>query len=126
MNPQVSTQPSRSLRTRVVSLLAATAGALLSLSVPTVALADDAGFDASASAGTIKVVAHAGFHINKEYPWKVTVGDKKVGKDGFKFEGANAVVSGLPKGHAVLKGAVCKGPEGNSSECLPFSKELDL
>jgi hypothetical protein len=89
-------------------------------------LADDTGYDASAAAGTITVVARAGFHINKEYPWKVTVGDTKIAKDGFKFEGASAVVSGLPKGHAVLKGAVCKGPEANSSECLPFSKEMDL
>lgn len=111
---------------RVSSIFAASIGALLAVSVSLVAAADDAGYDASAAGGTITVVAHAGFHINKEYPWKVSVGDKKVGKEGFKFEGAKATASGLPKGHAVLKGAVCKGPEGNSSECLPFSKEMDL
>jgi hypothetical protein len=103
-----------------------TIGVLVCASLSSVAAGEDAGFDASAAAGSITVVAHAGFHINKEYPWKVTVADKKIGKDGFKFEGPKAVVSGLPKGHAVLKGAVCKGPEGNSSECLPFSKEMDL
>jgi len=110
----------------ISSFRAAAIGAVVGLSLCSVAVADDAGFDASGAAGTISVVAHAGFHINKEYPWKVTVGDKKVGKEGFHFDGAKAVASGLPKGHAVLKGAVCKGPEGNSSECLPFSKEMDL
>ena len=111
---------------RFGSVFAATFGFLLSASLASVAAGEEKGFDASATAGTITVVAHAGYHINKDYPWKVTVGDKKVGKDGFKFDGPKAVASGLPKGHAVLKGAVCKGTEENSSECLPFSKEFDL
>ena len=108
------------------SLYGMALGVLLGASITLVAAADDVGFDAASSAGTITVTARAGYHINKEYPWKVSVGDKKVAKDGFKFEGPKAIVANLPKGHAVLKGAVCKGPEGNSSECLPFSKELDL
>ena len=108
------------------SLYSLSLSALFGVSVALTASADDVGFDASSSAGTITVTARAGYHINKEYPWKVSVGDKKVAKDGFKFDGPKATVGGLPKGHAVLKGAVCKGPEGNSSECLPFSKEIDL
>jgi hypothetical protein len=111
---------------RPSSMFAMTLGALLSMTVASIAIADDAGFDAAASAGTITVTAHSGFHINKDYPWKVSVGDKKVAKDSFKFNGPKATVSGLPKGHAVLSGAVCKGAEGSSTECLPFSKELDL
>jgi hypothetical protein len=100
--------------------------AALSASISSVAAAEDAGFDASAAGGAITVVAHPGFHINKEFPWKVAIGDKKVGKEGFTLEEGKAIVGGLPKGHAVLKGAVCKGAEGNSSACLPFTKELDL
>jgi hypothetical protein len=111
---------------QVSSVFGPIMAALISVSLASVAAGEDAGFEASATGGTITVVAHTGFHINKEYPWKVTVGDKKIGKDGFKFDGPKAIASGLPKGHAVLKGAVCKGPEGNSSECLPFSKEMDL
>jgi hypothetical protein len=111
---------------RASSFLALAASTLFATTIALSAAADDPGYDASAAAGTITVVAHAGFHINKEYPWKVAVGDKKVAKDGFKFDGPKASVAGLPKGHAVLKGAVCKGPEGNSSECLPFTKEIDL
>ncbi len=111
---------------RISSVFAMTMGALFSVSLASLAAAEDVGFDAAGAPGTITITARAGFHINKEFPWKVTVGDKKVAKDGFKFDGAKASVSGLPKGHAVLKGAVCKGPEGNSSECLPFTKELDI
>jgi hypothetical protein len=100
--------------------------AVLSAAFAAEVSADDAGYDVNASSGSITVTAHAGFHINKEYPWKVTVGAKKVGKDDFKLDAGKATVGGLPSGHAVLKGAVCKGAEGSSSACLPFTRELDL
>ena len=50
-----------------------------------VAAADDVGFDVIASVGSITVTAHQGFHINKDYPWKVTIGDKKMGKESFRL-----------------------------------------
>ena len=82
------------------------------------AMADD-NFDVQTSKGEIKIVPHAGWHINTDYSWAVKKGDDKVKtKDDFKLDKATAVVTGVPSGTFTLRGAVC-----SESACAPFKKD---
>jgi hypothetical protein len=59
--------------------------------------------------------------VNKEFPWAVLQGDKKLDKK-FEFQGeAAAKVAGLAKGKYTVKGAVCNGPQ-----CLPFKADVEV
>lgn len=78
-------------------------------------------FEVSVASGQITVTTHKGWHINKEYPWKLTVGDQKLDKSKFSLEETTATLNGAPKGSATLKGAVC-----SADECHPFKKELTI
>jgi hypothetical protein len=97
--------------------------ALLSLGLTVSArpsTADDP-FDVMASNGTVTTTAHGGWHVNKDYPWRATVGERSFDKAKFSFTETSATVSGLPAGTARLKGAVCNGPQ-----CLPFAKDVAI
>ena len=72
-----------------------------------------------AVSATISVTTKNGYHINKEYPWKLTVGEKKLDK--FSLAETKATLAGAPKGKATLKGAVCSG-----ATCKPFTKEIEV
>jgi hypothetical protein len=78
-------------------------------------------FDVTISGGTITVTAKGDYHINKEFPWKVTVGSEKLGKGKFSLGETSASVSGVPKGSGMLKGAVCA-----KSTCVPFEKPITI
>jgi len=99
----------------------------LAAAVPIVALftsqarAEDADFDVAVASGQVTVTAHAGWHISKDYPWKLVVGDTKLEKAKFTLAETTAVVSGAPHGPATLKGAVCSG-----DRCRNFKKELTI
>ena len=77
--------------------------------------ADDE-FDVSVSGGNVTITTKGAWHINKEYPWRVTVGDAKLDKSKFALAEKSATVAGVPKGTAQLKGAVCSGPTCKSFE----------
>jgi hypothetical protein len=83
-----------------------------------VASADEQ-FDIMAGKGEITVTTKGHWHVNKEYPWRVVVGDKTIDKSKFSLTETSAKITGVPPGIAKLKGAVCDGPS-----CMPFSKDV--
>jgi hypothetical protein len=84
------------------------------------ALADDT-FDVNVAPGKVVLTTHGGWHINKDYPWKLVAGDQKLDKSKFTLTETSASLEGAPKGAAKLKGAVCSG-----DQCKPFEKDLTI
>jgi hypothetical protein len=84
------------------------------------ALADNE-FDVSVSKGKVTVTAHTGWHINKDYPWKLIVGEAKLDKSKFSLAETTATVTGAPKGTGTLKGAVC-----SADQCHTFQKDVTV
>jgi hypothetical protein len=78
-------------------------------------------FDVSVAGTKITVVTKGSWHINKAYPWKLTVGDAKLDKSKFAMSETQASLADAPKGAAVLKGGICAG-----NECRTFEKQLTL
>lgn len=76
-------------------------------------------FDVVVGKGEITVVAKGHWHVNKDYPWRVMVGDKMIDKSKFALAETTAKVTGVPPGTVRLKGAVCEG-----NQCMPFTKEV--
>ena len=77
-------------------------------------------FDVSVAGGKVTVTTKGPWHINKEYPWKIAVGDQKLDKSKFALDEKSASVT-APKGTAKLKGAVCSG-----ATCKPFEKDITV
>ncbi len=98
----------------------AAAAALVALTAAGDARADDE-FDVSVAGGKVVVTSKGGWHVNKEYPWKLTVGDAKLDKSKFTFSETTATLAGAPKGTAKLKGGVCSG-----DKCKNFEKEVAI
>ena len=105
----------RSKKALTISVLAASMA-----TVGSSALADDE-FDVNVSKGEVTVTAHRGWHINKEYPWKLVVGDTKLDKTKFTLAETKATVAGAPHGSGTLKGAVC-----SADQCHTFQKEVAI
>jgi hypothetical protein len=84
------------------------------------AYADDE-FDVNVAGGQVTVTAHGGWHINKDYPWKLVVGDTRLEKAKFTLAETTASVVGAPKGAGTLKGAVC-----SADQCHAFKKEVTI
>jgi hypothetical protein len=78
-------------------------------------------FDVAVSKGNVTVTAHPGWHINKDYPWKLTVGDAKLDKSKFSLAETTATVNGAPKGSGTIKGAVC-----SADQCHTFQKDVKI
>jgi hypothetical protein len=78
-------------------------------------------FDVNVAKGAITVTAHEGWHINKEFPWKLIVGDTKLDKTKFSLDEKTATVNGAPKGAGKLKGAVC-----SKDQCHTFEKDVTI
>ena len=78
-------------------------------------------YDVTATKGEITIATKGEWHVNKEYPWKATQGDKKFDKSKFSLDEKSAKVTGLPSGTVHIKGAVCSGPQ-----CLPFEKDVTV
>jgi hypothetical protein len=81
------------------------------------AQADDE-FDVSVKPGRVVVTAKGKWHINKEYPWKLTMGETKIAKFELSEHSATAEA---PKGAGKLKGGVCNG-----DQCRMFSVAVDI
>jgi hypothetical protein len=64
-------------------------------------------FDVQVSKGQVTLVTKGDWHINREYPWKLTVGDTKLDKTKFTLTEKDATVANAPAGTGKLKGAVC-------------------
>jgi hypothetical protein len=64
-------------------------------------------FEVRVSRGQVTVVAKGEWHINREFPWKLTVGDTKLDKTKFTLTEKDATVTNAPAGAGKVKGAVC-------------------
>jgi hypothetical protein len=95
--------------------MVAMAAALVALSTATDARAD-AEFTATAGKGSIEVKGNGHWHINKEAPWKATVGSTTLGKDKWTLSDGSAKVSGVPAGDAKVKVYVCNGDQCKNAE----------
>jgi hypothetical protein len=80
----------------------------------------DNNVDVSTSKGQVTVTVKGDFHINKEFPWKLTVNDQKLDKSKFNLAEKTATVS-APSGAGKLKGAYCK-----KDECHPFEMDVTI
>src|SRR3954454_21615073 len=91
------------------------AAALFALSSATDARAD-AEFTATGGKGSVEVKGNGHWHINKEAPWKVTVGSTTIAKDKWSLSDGAATVSGVPAGEAKVKVYVCNGDQCKNAE----------
>lgn len=78
-------------------------------------------FDVTGAKGEVAVVTKGEWHVNKDYPWKATMGDKSFDKSKFTFTEKTAKVSGVPAGVVHVKGAVCA-----KDTCMPFTKDVTV
>jgi hypothetical protein len=90
--------------------------AVFSFALP--ALADDT-HDTVVAPKTVSVSVKGGWHVNKDYPWALVAGDKKLDKTHFTLTETSASLSDAPSGPVTLKGAVCSG-----DQCKPFQETL--
>ncbi|MDP9148446.1 MAG: hypothetical protein M3O36_00675 [Myxococcota bacterium] len=78
-------------------------------------------FDVSVSNAQVVVTARSGWHINKDYPWKLVIGEAKLDKTKFALAETTATLAGAPKGTGKLKGAVC-----SADACHTFETEVTI
>jgi len=91
---------------------------LAALTLAGVAYADDT-HDTAVASKSVTVSVKSGWHVNKDYPWKLVIGDRKLDKTHFSLTETAAVISDAPPGPAVLKGAVCSG-----DQCRTFEENV--
>jgi hypothetical protein len=77
-------------------------------------------FNVAVSGGRVVVTTKGKWHINKDYPWRLTIGGSKIEKDKFALSDASASVE-APKGEGKLKGGVCNG-----DQCLRLEKTVTI
>jgi hypothetical protein len=82
------------------------------------AFADDT-HDTAVTPKTVSVNVKSGWHVNKEYPWKLISGDQKLDKTHFVLTETTAAIVDAPPGRAKLKGAVCSG-----DQCRTFEEDV--
>jgi hypothetical protein len=99
-----------------ISTLALLTVAALTTSVA--AYADET-HDIAVAPKTVSVSVKSGWHVNKDYPWKLVSGDKKLDKTHFVLTETTAAISDAPPGPAKLKGAVCSG-----DQCRTFEEDV--
>ena len=92
------------LRPALLSLLG-----LATLVASSTARADE-DFDVKVTPGKVTIVAKGKWHINKDYPWSLSVGDKKIDSKSFHLEEKSAFVD-APKGAGNVKGGICNGDQ---------------
>jgi hypothetical protein len=114
---------------RIHALLSTTLAALaLALAAAPAAYADDNagakvddGFDLKIAKGEVTVTARGEWHINKDFPWKLVVGDVKLDKSRFELGETTARVHDAPAGKAKLRGAIC-----SKDVCRTLEREIDV
>lgn len=100
---------------KALGSMVAMAAALVALSTATDARADTE-FTATGGKGTIEVKGNGHWHINKEAPWKATVGTTTLAKDKWALSDGSAKVTGVPAGDAKVKVYVCNGDQCKNAE----------
>jgi hypothetical protein len=75
--------------------------------------------DVAVAPKSVSVSVKAGWHVNKDYPWKLVSGDTKLDKTHFNLTETAAIISDAPSGPAKLKGAVCSG-----DQCRTFEESV--
>ena len=88
------------------------------LAVITIFLSESVPYTVSTSSGTVVVRTQGDWHINSNYPWKVTAQGKTYD---FDISTTSATARGIPKGPATLKGGVC-----SEAQCLTIKQELTI
>ncbi len=88
------------------------------LAFASVAFADDT-HDTAVTPKAVSVTVKTGWHVNKEYPWKLVSGDQKLDKTHFVLTETTAAIVDAPSGKAKLKGAVCSG-----DQCRTFEEDV--
>jgi hypothetical protein len=78
-------------------------------------------FEVHVSHGRVVVSAKGDWHINKEFPWKLTIGDAKFDKTKFTLTEKEATVTDAPPGVGKVKGAVC-----SHDACHTLEKEVTI
>jgi ABC-type uncharacterized transport system YnjBCD substrate-binding protein len=101
---------------KALGSMVAMAAALVALSTATDARAEDEFTATAAGKGTIEVKGKGHWHINKEAPWKATVGKTTLGKDKWTLSDGSAKVTGVPAGDAKVKVYVCNGDQCKNAE----------
>jgi hypothetical protein len=104
----------RTLRSTLFTLIAGAA-----LVASTTARADE-DYDVKVAPGKVTITAKGKWHINKDYPWSLIVGDKKLPEAKFQLEEKSAKVD-APKGAVNLKGGICNG-----DQCRMFKVAVDV
>jgi hypothetical protein len=117
MNQSGSRPVHRFMRTRLFVFVAAIAAGI---AVASGARAEEH-YDVSTPPGQVVLTVKGDFHINKDFPWKLVIGDVKLDKSKFTLDEKTASVSGAPKGTGTLKGAVC-----SKDTCLKVEKEVTI
>jgi hypothetical protein len=61
------------------------------------------------------------WHINPDYPWKLSIGDAKLDRTVFRFDQTTARVDGAPSGKGAVRGGICAG-----TRCKSFTEEVTI
>jgi hypothetical protein len=104
----------------VLSALTAALAAVTLSTLSSTARAENE-FEVSIAGGLVTVTAHEGWHINKDFPWKLIMGDTKLDKSRFSLDERTATLKDAPKGTGKLKGAVC-----SKDQCHTFEKDVTI
>lgn len=103
--------------TKALGSFLAAGAALVALSFAGDARADDSA-KVEGGNGEVKVTAPNGYHVNKEYPWKIN-GTKTTPT----FDGEKVARLKASAGSVEVKGAICGGPNNN---CVPFTQTVTV
>jgi hypothetical protein len=109
-----------SLTPRAFAPFAALA-AFITLAIAAPAAHADDEFQVTVSKGQVVVTAKGDWHINKDFPWKLVVGDAKLDKTKFTLTEKDATVTNAPAGTGKIKGAVC-----SHDSCHTLEKEVSI
>jgi hypothetical protein len=115
---------------RLTTILGMAIGAVLS--VAAAAQADSPPYTVATTGGTVVVSAGTGYHINAEFPWKVTQGTTAgaptlADKSKFQIAPGTATLANAPKGTNTLRGAYCSvNADGTAGSCTPFSTTITV
>jgi hypothetical protein len=90
----------------------------MALTFAATAYADET-HDTAVAPKSVSVNAKGGWHVNKDYPWKLVIGDRKLDKTHFTLSETTAAITDAPPGPAKLKGAVCSG-----DQCRTFEEDV--
>jgi hypothetical protein len=92
--------------------------AFAAITLTTAAYADET-HETALAPKSVTVNVKTGWHVNKEYPWKLIIGDVKLDKTHFALTETAAIIKDAPSGPAKLKGAVCSG-----DQCRTFEEDV--